>query len=93
MRYFGVGSKVTRQIYKFPETYWVITRVRLSKHQEHGTIYGRLVWRGRPKPTEEKITAALKKQWSVVQLPDYASFKGSTEELHSLIPDSTERSV
>jgi hypothetical protein len=51
------------------------------------------VWRGRPKPTDEKITAALKKQWSVLQLPDYASFKGSTEELHSLIPDSTERSV
>lgn len=26
LRYFGVGAKVKRNIYKFPETYWIITR-------------------------------------------------------------------
>ena len=47
LRYFGVGSKVTRNIYKFPDTYFVITRVNLSKDQNHGGVYGRKVWRGR----------------------------------------------
>jgi hypothetical protein len=26
MRYFGAGSKVTRSIYKFPDTYWIVKR-------------------------------------------------------------------
>ena len=26
-RHFGVGTKVTRDIYKFPDTYWIITRL------------------------------------------------------------------
>ena len=26
MRYFGVGSKVTRCSYHFPETYWIVTK-------------------------------------------------------------------
>ena len=59
MRYFGVGSKVTRNIYQFPDTYWVITKVKLSKDQEHGNVYGRLVWRGKAKNYDMKRNLLL----------------------------------
>jgi hypothetical protein len=26
MRYFGVGAKVTRHSYHFPDTYWIVTK-------------------------------------------------------------------
>lgn len=29
LRHFGVGAAVTRATYKFPDTYWVITRFDL----------------------------------------------------------------
>mmetsp|Transcript_49954 Transcript_49954/g.139949 ORF Transcript_49954/g.139949 Transcript_49954/m.139949 type:complete len:110 (+) Transcript_49954:32-361(+) len=93
LRHFGVGSKVTRNIYKFPDTYWVITRVKLRpKNQDHGKVFGRLVWRGRPKDRDMQITSALKKQWSIVDLPDYTgSFRARDEEIDKLIPKTTER--
>ena len=76
LRYFGVGARVSRSIYKKPDTYWTITKVKLSKDQNHGTIFGRLVWNGREKPRDQRINTALKKQWSLVGLPDYAGLKG-----------------
>ena len=91
MRYFGVGSKVTRNIYQFPDTYWVITKVKLSKDQEHGNVYGRLVWRGKAKNYDMKIGPALKKQWSLMQAPDYSSFKGKDEEVSALYENCVER--
>ena len=75
LRYCGVGSKVTRDIFKFPETYWVVTRVALSKDQDHGKVYGKMVWRGREKAAEERIAGVLKKQWALVALPDYGKKK------------------
>ena len=72
LRLCGVGSKVTRTIYKFPETYWQITRVELSKDQNHGKVFGRMVWRGRPKEIEERLGSTLKKEWRLVSLPDYS---------------------
>ena len=78
LRHFGVGTKVTRSIYKFPETYWVVTRVMLSKDQSHGKVYGKMVWRGRPKEAEERIGSPLKKEWSLVSLPDYKVFVAPT---------------
>ena len=86
MRYFGVGTKVTRNIYQFPDTYWIITKVKLSKDQEHGDVFGRLVWRGRSKEHDKRIGTSLKKQWSVVETPDYTSFKGRADEVHQLYP-------
>jgi hypothetical protein len=87
LRYFGVGSKVTRNIYKFPDTYWVITRVKLSKDQEHGNVYGRLVWRGRAQERDTKINTALKRQWNLVSTPNYSKFKGASDDVASLIPE------
>ena len=88
LRHFGVGSKVTRNIYKFPDTYWVVTRVKLSKDQNHGKIFGRLVWRGKAKEVDQRINTALKKQWSLLELPNYQSgFKGKPDEIKSRIPD------
>jgi small subunit ribosomal protein S34 len=92
LRYFGVGSKVTRSIYQFPDTYWIITKVKLTVDQEHGKIWGRLVWRGRPKPKEMKINTAKKKEWSLLGVPDYKEFKGETDQVQALIPPpGTER--
>lgn len=73
LRHCGVGAKVTRSIYKFPETYWLITRVQLSKDQNHGKVFGKMVWRGRQKELEERIGSTLKKEWQIVSLPDYSS--------------------
>jgi small subunit ribosomal protein S34 len=84
LRYFGVGSKVTRSIYKFPETYWIVTRVQLSKDQMHGKAWGRMVWRGRLKGDEERIGSPLKKEWALINIPDYSSFKGNLKDLDSL---------
>ncbi len=86
LRYFGVGSKVTRNIYKFPDTYFVITRVKLSTDQMHGSVYGRKVWRGRAMENDELISTALKKQWSVVSLPDYQMFKGKEQDVSKFYP-------
>ena len=87
LRYVGVGTKVGRNIYKFPDTYWVVTRVKLSKDQNHGTIHGRLVWRGKSKPEDRRINSALKKQWSILELPNYRNFKGKPDEVAKLFPD------
>jgi hypothetical protein len=76
LRYFGVGSHVTRSIYRFPDTYYVVSKVILSKDQRHGSVWGTMVWRGRPKAVSEKIGAPLKKEWSVVSVPEYSTFKG-----------------
>jgi small subunit ribosomal protein S34 len=84
LRYFGVGSKVTRNIYRFPETYWIVTRVQLSKDQLHGKAWGRMVWRGRLKDEEERIGSPLKKEWSLVNVPDYTHFRGNLQDLNSL---------
>ena len=84
LRYFGVGSKVTRSIYKKPETYWVVTRVKLSKDQNHGKVFGRLVWNGRPKDREQRINTALKKQWSLLEVPHYGGgVAGGKGEQHT----------
>lgn len=58
-----------------------------QKDQTHGKAWGRLVWRGRPKLKDERIGAPLKKQWSLVSLPDH-KFKGTPEELLQIIEDS-----
>ena len=39
LRYFGKGAHVTRSIYKFPETYYVLHRVILSKDQVIDTTH------------------------------------------------------
>lgn len=64
-------------------------RVKLSvKDQTHGKAWGRLVWKGRPKEKDERIGAPLKRQWSLVKLPDYSKFKGTPEDLQKIIEES-----
>jgi hypothetical protein len=86
LRHFGVGTKVTRSIYKFPDTYWVVTKVKLSKDQTHGTIFGRLVWRGKSKETDMRINSSLKDEWSLVSTPDYKNFNPAKADLSELYP-------
>ena len=57
-----------------------VPRVKLSKDQEHGKAYGRLVWNGRPKPSVSLIGGSLKKDWKLVATPDYKKFTGSDAE-------------
>ena len=80
LRYLGVGAKVTRKIYKFPETYWIITKTKLSKDQLHGKVWGQMVWRGRLKPSQEKIGSPLKNEWTLVDVPDYKKFDGVIQD-------------
>ena len=81
LRYFGIGSRVTRSIYKFPETYYVVTKVTLSKDQDHGKVWGVLVWRGIRHNKVERIGAPLKKEWSLVGVPDYSKLYGNNDEM------------
>jgi len=66
-RGYGVGMKVTRDIWKFPESYWLVTRVELNKAQTSGSAWGVFHWRGKPagrKPgAERRLRCPLKKQW------------------------------
>ena len=50
-------------------------RIKLSKDQNHGKAFGRLVWRGRMKTKDERIGAPLKPQWKLLGTPDYKKFK------------------
>ena len=52
-----------------------MTRVALSKDQDHGKVFGRFVWNGIPKSEDKRIGSALKKQWKLVGTPDYHNFK------------------
>lgn len=79
LRYFGKGVSITRAIFKIPDTYWIVHRVKLSKDQRHGTAWGSLVWRGRHKPEVVRIAGTLKKEWTLVAFPDYHSFKGKMD--------------
>jgi len=52
---------------------------KLSKDQEHGKVYGQLVWNGRLKEKVEEIGCVNKKQWSLVSTPDYGTYKADQE--------------
>lgn len=45
--------------------------MELSKDQEHGKAWGRLVWRGRVKPEDQKLPSNLKPEWSLISVPEY----------------------
>ena len=65
-------------------------RVNLSPDQKHGKVWGRLVWRGKA-GEEELIRSPLKKQWSLLNLPDYSTFNGTVDEVNNMLPkDSIE---
>eukprot|EP01039_Chlorochromonas_danica_P007326 gene7326-8108_t len=81
LRHFGVGVAVTRSIYRHPNTYWIITSVRIPAGKTHGKIYGRLVWNGVPKGKNEELRCPLKKEWSLVSFPDYKTFNGDASVL------------
>lgn len=95
LKHIGFSQSKTRCqhacLFFFNDEYFSVNRVRLTPDQKHGTVYGRMVWRGRPKPVEEKITSSLKKEWKLLALPDYSTFKATPEELNSMIPTNTER--
>ena len=86
LRYFGKGAKVQRTIHKLPNTSYVITKVQLSsKSQEHGKVWGRLIWRGKAKDKNEMMGSPLKKEWNLVSLPDYGKFTGDDKDVEAII--------
>lgn len=62
-----------------------VYRVKLSKDQDHGSAYGRLVWRGKPQAHDRRIHSARKGQWSLVDAPDYTKYKGSEANHDELV--------
>mmetsp|Transcript_6463 Transcript_6463/g.10453 ORF Transcript_6463/g.10453 Transcript_6463/m.10453 type:complete len:90 (+) Transcript_6463:30-299(+) len=68
---YGVGSKVTRKIWHFPETFWKVTRVKLDPAREDGKVTGKawglFYWRGQQKGVEQKIRSGSKKQWELLE--------------------------
>ena len=73
--------------------YFFVIRVKLTQNQDRGTVFGRLIWRGRPKEKDSRINPRLKKQWKLLDLPDYSSFRATEEDILKLIPTNTERTV
>lgn len=59
--------------------------MKLSKDQDHGAAYGRLVWRGKPQGHDRRIHSARKGQWSLVDTPDYTTYKGSEGNHEELV--------
>lgn len=62
----------------------------MSKDQDHGIAYGRLVWRGRPQKVDRRIHSARKSQWTIVDAPDYTQYKG-TENNHGELVETAEQ--
>lgn len=62
-------------------------RVDLSTDQNHGKAWGRLVWRGVVKDKDERIPGPLKKQWSLVETPQYKKFKGTEQCVQNIIEE------
>jgi hypothetical protein len=46
------------------------------------------VWRGLPKDKDEKITSALKKEWSMLEVPSYDKFKATEKCLQAIIDEA-----
>jgi hypothetical protein len=65
-----------------------ICSVKLSKDQDHGKVYGRLVWRGKPRDKDERIGPVRKPDWKIVEIPNYHTFKGTPEDVQGLIAAS-----
>lgn len=80
LRYYGIGARVARCIYKFPDTYFIVTRVKMTTDQKHGKVWGVMVWRGIRKNVEERLPAPLKKEWTLVGVPDYRKLGGNAED-------------
>ena len=56
----------------------------------HGSIWGRMIWKGRAKPINERIGRAIKPDWKLLELPNYKHFKGSENEVEEMIKKSAE---
>lgn len=56
----------------------------------HGSIWGRMIWKGRAKPINERIGRAIKPDWKLLELPNYKHFKGSQNEVEEMIKKSAE---
>jgi hypothetical protein len=56
----------------------------------HGSIWGRMVWKGRAKPVNERIGRAMKPDWKLLELPNYKHFKGSQTEIDEIIKKSAQ---
>ena len=85
LRHFGVGAKVRRAIHRLPNTCFVVEKVELGPDQLHGKVWGRFIWRGKAKETTELIGSPLKKEWTLVALPNYGQFSGRSEDVEKII--------
>ena len=85
LRYFGLGAKVTRKTFKFPDTYWIITSVKLSPDNKSGEISGRMYWRGKPKKLGNVGITARNHEWALVDTPDYSKFNGKSSQVFELV--------
>ena len=47
----------------------------MSKDQNHGKAYGKLIWKGKEIPKIQKIGNTLKKEWKVISVPEYRTFQ------------------
>ena len=56
----------------------------------HGSIWGRMIWKGRAKPINERIGRAIKPDWKLLELPNYKHFKGSQNEIEEIIKTSAQ---
>ena len=46
----------------------------MSKDQNHGSVWGRFVWRGKEIPFVKRIGPALKREWKIHSFPNYLTF-------------------
>jgi hypothetical protein len=71
----------------------VLHRAKLSPDLKHGQLHGRLVWKGRMAEKDEEIRSPLKKQWHLLEIPDYSKFKGDAEEIIKAVPPAPEQAA
>ncbi len=62
----------------------------MSKDQNHGKAWGRLVFNGKVRPKDERIGAHHKKVWKLAAVPNYSDFKGTFECISKEIAIATD---
>lgn len=65
--------------------------MKLCPDQKHGVVHGRLVWRGVPREKDEPIPSALKREWKVVEFPNYSMAKNKNVNVAEVIPKVSSR--
>jgi hypothetical protein len=88
LRYFGLGARVAKKDFIYPDSYWVITKSKLTADQKGVEAVATLIWKGSVTRKDRKLLETDYKQWVLLGVPDYSKFRGTDEHCKKIIDDT-----